>query len=236
MFCPNCGRNCGNANFCSKCGQDLYPQMKPQTFANTEKNLRASGQVYCPRCLSTNVTVYEHNSGANKYLLIRGMFALAILIPALFRKALSSETGEKCFCKDCGNEWCADRTALYQKHEKILRRRLGSYSTIAIPAPEGTCLQLSQTGIRIYRSEKDSPVMSYDEITSVKYQESLGPLFGWLTLRDRANKNVPFPNVFAEAQQDELTIFYHYDYAKSFYQIFCALKEISEENKKAGLF
>lgn len=23
MFCPNCGNNCGDANFCSNCGQDL---------------------------------------------------------------------------------------------------------------------------------------------------------------------------------------------------------------------
>lgn len=23
MFCPNCGKNCGDANFCSECGQDL---------------------------------------------------------------------------------------------------------------------------------------------------------------------------------------------------------------------
>ena len=23
MFCPNCGNNCGDANFCSKCGCNL---------------------------------------------------------------------------------------------------------------------------------------------------------------------------------------------------------------------
>lgn len=236
MFCPKCGRDCGDANFCLKCGQTLYSQITPQTFVNTEKKLQASGQVYCPRCLSTNVTVCSRKIGINKYLLIRGMFALAMLIPALFRKAQSSETGGACLCKDCGNEWFTDRTVLHKEHEKILTRHLGAYSTIAIPAPEGSCLQFGRTGIRIYRTEEDAPVISYDEITSVKYQESIGPLYGWITLRDRANKNVPLPNVFADAKQDKLTIFCHYHYANSYYQIFCALKEIAEENKKAGLF
>ena len=26
MFCPNCGRDCGEAKFCSECGQNIYPK------------------------------------------------------------------------------------------------------------------------------------------------------------------------------------------------------------------
>lgn len=46
MFCPNCGKNCGDANFCSGCGQDMRrinfekTEEIPETeIADVEKNI-----------------------------------------------------------------------------------------------------------------------------------------------------------------------------------------------------
>jgi hypothetical protein len=236
MFCPKCGKDCGSAKVCVMCGQVLKSQTTPQSFSNIEQILQASGQVYCPRCLSTNVTACDNGIRPSEYLLIRGMFSMAVLVSALFRKIRPNDIGQNYSCNDCGNQWNADRTVLHKKHEEILTRYLGAYSTIAIPAPEGACLQLGQRGLRFYRSEADAKVIPYDEITAVGYQKGIGPLYGWLVVRDRANKQLLFPKTFVDAKKDKLTIFCHSHYENGYYQIFCALNEIAEENKKAGLF
>lgn len=47
MFCPNCGNNCGDANFCSECGQDLREVKlgEIQNFAVTESMRAKTSEV-----------------------------------------------------------------------------------------------------------------------------------------------------------------------------------------------
>ena len=32
MFCPNCGKDCGNGKFCSSCGTKLFQETEEQPF------------------------------------------------------------------------------------------------------------------------------------------------------------------------------------------------------------
>lgn len=41
MFCPNCGNNCGDAKFCSECGQDLRNLNLSNTETKVPESLKA---------------------------------------------------------------------------------------------------------------------------------------------------------------------------------------------------
>lgn len=41
MFCPNCGNNCGDANFCSRCGHDLKGTVVAVSATNEVRDERA---------------------------------------------------------------------------------------------------------------------------------------------------------------------------------------------------
>ena len=193
MFCPNCGNNCGNANFCPNCGQKLTVQEAPpvkqpakaaprsmynasvngreinmlkivskyggntsracthlrreygltkeeaqellapfisQTKANStpvtfksmmkeysqevaekvqeeaqlRKNLEASGQIYCPQCLSTSVSSHKKGFGIGKAVIGANLFGGIGL-------AAGNIGAQKvlCTCLKCGNQWQAGK-------------------------------------------------------------------------------------------------------------------------------
>lgn len=147
MFCPNCGNDCGDANFCSNCGcnlkgavvtvstsdnapdekaemarryekykkrdkmgaiaafrkdtgvsldeaiktiDELFSDVMPptRTWAWEKKRraeLNASGQAYCPKCLSTSVSANRRG-----YSLVWGFVGSNKVI---------------CTCLKCGHRW-----------------------------------------------------------------------------------------------------------------------------------
>ena len=50
MFCPNCGNNCGNANFCASCGTKL-----PQAAAPAVQSGEWKAGMPCPNCGGTQL-------------------------------------------------------------------------------------------------------------------------------------------------------------------------------------
>ena len=50
MFCPNCGNNCGNANFCASCGTKL-----PQAAAPAVQSGEWKAGMPCPNCGGTKL-------------------------------------------------------------------------------------------------------------------------------------------------------------------------------------
>lgn len=174
MFCPNCGNDCGEANFCSNCGHDLGRNSQPSSIAKSgpdmeyyfskygkdrigaiqelrietgwspmvakaeidkyfdqkqsvscasapdsalrevkkalnlkksafkekKADLDASGQVYCPKCLSTSVTANQKGFG-----FARGALGASI---GLDVGLIAGGIGSKkviCTCLKCGYQW-----------------------------------------------------------------------------------------------------------------------------------
>lgn len=193
--------------------------------------------MFCPKCLSTDVTEYQYDNSRNAYWYYKS--SIAKLVHVLFsfmQRANEQEFGTECVCNACGNRWHTKRDTLYTRYDEILTKYLGAYSTIHIKSTKDSSLRLCEDEIMVFHLHECICRIPYDEITAVVYQKSLGPLYGWMSLRDRANNNKPFPVTFTDAQKDKLTILYDFDSANSFYQIHLALKEIVEENQKAGLF
>lgn len=165
MFCPNCGNECGNANFCPNCGTNLkgavitastvedkldertemirrYEKYMPNRLAaikalrtdtgmglaeakqvidelfdgesatyqpvmskaQKKAELKKSGQVYCPKCLSTSVSANQKGFG-----LVRG--ALGAMV-GLDVGMIAGSVGSKkiiCTCLKCGYQWKAGK-------------------------------------------------------------------------------------------------------------------------------
>lgn len=176
MFCPNCGNNCGDANFCPNCGCNLkgtvitvstadnvpdertemiqryekympnklaaikalredtgmglkeakeiidelfgenqkssypsasdldqlswYPGKKKADRRSKIEELEASGQVYCPKCLSTSVSANKKGFG-----FVRGALGAYI---GLDVGLITGGIGSKkviCTCLKCGYQW-----------------------------------------------------------------------------------------------------------------------------------
>lgn len=165
MFCPNCGNNCGNANFCPNCGTNLkgvvisvsaanntpdertemirrYGQYMPNRIAaikafrtdtgmglkeakqaiddlfgvdpaannsfmmraQKKAELNKSGQIYCPKCLSTSISADKKDFGIGKAVvgasIIGGIGLTAGNIGS--RKII-------CTCLNCGYQWKAGK-------------------------------------------------------------------------------------------------------------------------------
>lgn len=178
MFCPNCGNNCGEANFCPKCGQnlrettfsvpitpDVVPEChdmdfyfekygsdrnaavaalrietgmgavdairtinqafdarqggcanssyhepervhlsKREEFRAKKAELDATGQVYCPKCLSTSIAANKKGFGIGKAVVGAAAFKLIGLT--------AGNIGAKkviCTCLKCGYQWKAGK-------------------------------------------------------------------------------------------------------------------------------
>lgn len=165
MFCPKCGNNCGDANFCSNCGYNLkgsvvtvsaasnvpderaemihrYEKYMPNKLAaikalredtgmslkdaketiddlfgsenvaskqvrsrgQKKAELKESGQVYCPKCLSTSVSANQKGFG-----FARGAIGAAV---GLDVGLIAGGIGSKkviCTCLKCGYQWKAGK-------------------------------------------------------------------------------------------------------------------------------
>ena len=179
MFCPNCGHNCGDANFCSNCGRSLkdvsvevltdsqptdkradmilrygqympnrleairvlrqdtgmglleakqtidelfgeesestsprtvdvapmwYPGKKKEERKAKIAELEKSGQVYCPKCLSTSISANQKGFG-----FARGAIGAAV---GLDVGLIAGGIGSKkviCTCLKCGYQWKAGK-------------------------------------------------------------------------------------------------------------------------------
>ena len=159
MFCPNCGNNCGDANFCPKCGFDIrisvqhshdpkphtveenctvkkisaaqemiyaandarqyervpgyipahklidvnasdIPVSKKEVFRMRKKELESSGQVFCPKCLSTSISANQKG-----FSFIRGAIGASI---GLDVGLITGGIGSKkviCTCLKGGYQW-----------------------------------------------------------------------------------------------------------------------------------
>ena len=99
MFCPNCGMNCKNANFCARCGQNLTGITLNGTLRDTTKRpltkrqmkdaAEATGLAYCPKCFSTSVD--SHRRG---YSMLWGLYGMNQVM---------------CTCLKCGHKWKAGK-------------------------------------------------------------------------------------------------------------------------------
>lgn len=235
MFCPNCGRDCADARFCSECGQELRGTYNPQSSADRQRESQESRQTYCPQCKSTSVTIVQ--TGGQRYPRYHRS-ALALLLDFLdirMERELVQKNGEECVCMQCGYKWRAKQVARQKKYREILSKHLGTYSMITIDAPGGACLQLGENELTLWFSQNHVCVIPYDEIADVAYQGNLGPLYGWLSVRDAAHRSKRFPRTFSEAKKDKSTIFCSFGYEGVYQEIYKTLKIIAEENKKAGL-
>lgn len=66
MFCPNCGRECLELNYCPQCGQKLTdgavsvlntkPEPGTEAFETKRAELTRRQIPHCPKCLSTHIT------------------------------------------------------------------------------------------------------------------------------------------------------------------------------------
>ncbi len=236
MFCPNCGKDCGDANFCPGCGKDLREKTAEQTFEEKREALRSASRAYCPKCLSTSISISGQSQRYGYHSPARS--AGAVIIEALGRVMQSvhdSEYGDKCVCMNCGNEWYTKRVALQERHRDHVSKILGEYTAFDFTGIDGSFLQVSEDRVMISLSEKDGCIIPYDELAIVDHRESTDPFYGRLSIRDRAHKHRPFPKTLEAAKKDRFTILYESRFLDSYRQAYSVLKAIIEENKKAGL-
>lgn len=238
MFCHNCNTEFEESEFCPNCGRNFWFDGDSQSFSQTEALLQKSGQAYCPRCLSTSITVREQRFFENGFLFFTSKIAsLIYLLNLKKRKAQAIKNGPECVCMKCGFSWFTNIRRLYDQYNIYLKRHFGNhYSPLTIGGAADACLQIYTDCVRICRSGEVSAEIYYDELAAVAFQKTVGPFYGWMTFRDKANRKRRFPRTFSEAGEDRLTIYYELGHDKTFYQVFLAMKEIVRENKRSGLF
>ena len=236
MNCPKCGTDSQNAKFCPECGQNLRQRTAEQTFEEKRKALQASGQMYCPNCLSTSFVVYKRDNGYNGLYFYNTSGKLIALLGMLLHKGQREEYGDKCVCQNCGYSWYSKRGLLLEKHRERISKLLGNYEKIICTGIDGAYLHLCEDQIMICLSEKKGCIIPYEELALVDHRESAGPFYGRLSIRDRAHMKQAIPKTFKAAKKDRFTILYAPDYLEGYQTVYSVLKAIAEDNKKAGLF
>ena len=158
MFCPNCGRDCGEDRFCSQCGLELQANATEQTFEDRKKQLQAEGQIYCPECLSTS---YTANKETRRTIYYRSVIANLLQLTNTFMSIhLERRYGIQCACLQCGNSWFPKIEALHERYKKHVLELLRGYSAMNFTGVYGACLQLSEEQVIIYHSEKEKCVLT----------------------------------------------------------------------------
>ena len=228
MFCPNCGKDCGEFKFCPECGQELQEDVATQTVVDRKKWLQAQGQLYCPKCLSTSVKVMEYK---NQYIYHSPFAALFWLIREMINKRLEKRDGLECICLKCDYRWHTKRQAMREKHALKTEKMWKKY-----PISLESYIELDEEGVTLENYGRMTWWIPYDEIAATEYRKGLGPLKGRLSVRHKGNKRKRFPRTFEEAKGDDFTVFFTEYWEKEMYQIYLALKAIADENKKAGMF
>lgn len=233
MFCSNCGKDCGEAKFCSECGQDLRTNAAEQSFEDRKKQLQAEGQIYCPKCLSTNYTTNKEKR--------RSIYYLSPLVSILefvnFCMSLRTKRmcGIECVCLQCGNSWFPKVEALNEKYKKLMIKPLEGYPAIKYPTADDAYMQLEENRMIIFYPKKRDYIIPFTKIVAVNYEESMGAQVGIITIRDRSNKYRSFPKTLSQAKRDSLTLVFKSCYSDAYSELYVALLEVVEENRKAGL-
>ena len=227
MFCPNCGRDCGEAIYCSNCGHRLQYETDQTSFAERKKTLQSSGQVYCPKCLSTGITVLERR---NRYIYspFGGLFWL---IRERMNAQREKRDGMECVCMKCDYRWYTKLQAMREQYAKDMSQLQKMY-----PVSLESYIVLDEVGITLGHYGKVENLIPYEEIAAIEYRKGVGPLKGRLSVRDRGNRKRRFPRTLEEAKRDNLTVFYNEYWTNEVYQIYYSIRKIIEKNKKAGMF
>lgn len=104
MKCAKCGTDCENRLYCPRCGWSPKPGM--ENCLARERNLRASGQLYCPRCLSTRISKRRSDDTHVSY---SARSWTALLLEFLrFHLFLQRKGKIRYTCQDCENTWYAE--------------------------------------------------------------------------------------------------------------------------------
>jgi Zn ribbon nucleic-acid-binding protein len=190
----------------------------------------------CPQCQSDQVLAERYN--VRRYHTWHYSIAALVLehLIHLKQKRAYREDGALCECMNCGFQWRSKREQRQKRYAQILTQQFGTiYWGVVFHTPDGRILELGQNSIVLIFPNGRNYTIPYSELAAVSYQKNLGPLHGWLTIRDRAHKKRPIPINFKYAKIDSYTLFYNFEDEKVCYETYLALQKIVEENKKAGL-
>lgn len=233
MFCPSCGQDCGEYRFCSQCGRELQANATEQTFEDRKKQLQEEGAIYCPECLSTS---YTANKETRRTIYYRSVIANLLQLTNTFMSIhLERRYGIQCTCLQCGNSWFPKVEALNEKYKKLMIKPLEGYSAIKYPTADDAYMQLEENRMIIFYPKKRDYIIPFTKIVAVNYEESKGEQVGIITIRDRSNKYRSFPKTLSQAKRDRLTLVFKSCYSDAYNELYVALLEVVEENRKAGL-
>ena len=193
--------------------------------------------MFCPKCASANITVTAEKHLYNEYRVYRGLPAkIMTFLQRFVQSAIRDVYGPECLCLECGYTWLAKKEMLERRYKEHLSKHLGGREQLVLSDCDGRCVSIDTQGLTVYKNGKQLFEILHEQITDVRYQENLGPLYGWLSVRTAGSKKQKFPLTYAEAKKDKTTVFYNFSDAQSYYALYSALKAIAEENKRAGLF
>ena len=234
MYCPNCGKDCGEFKFCPECGQELEEKTKEQSFEDKKKRLQAEGQVYCPDCLSTNYRVdkEERRRVCSHSILV----SLLELIHSCMNTYYERRYGVFCTCLQCGRSWFPKVEKVHECYREQQAAFLcGKSAKRLTGTDEGYYIELNWNQVVICRAGKKKAVILYNNLVNAEYTESQDSACGRLSIRDRKRKLKPLPKTLKAAKRDRLTILYTPDCTEEYREAYAILKRIAEENKKAKI-
>lgn len=218
-----------------ECLKPLEEGSEEQKLAERRRVLRASGQVYCPHCLSTSFTV-DNQQPSMRYIPFRSpLAALFRLMRELLFLTNHAINGDMCVCLRCGGTWFSKRWELGERHVELVSRYLGVYPQLELAGADGASLLLTRSQVSLQFPEKKGCVIPLRELAHADLRKSNGLPYGQLTLRIKANKMRPLPRSVDDARKENYSIVYTEDLQESFTQVYAVLMAIIEENKKAGL-
>ena len=192
-------------------------------------------QILCPQCGSVDITAVADERCIGEYRLYRSIAAkLLIFVEKIMHAAFREVDGQECVCLHCGYKWYPKKLMLAQQYKKHLANLHKSGPQLVVPTVDGFDLCFDSYGVVIYRKNKYKLGIPYNQITAVRYQKSVGPLYGWLSIRYGENQNRPFPASYEEAQKDKSTFVFDFSYSNTYLEIYTALDGILQENKRLG--
>ena len=237
MVCPKCGADCSDANFCPRCGYALRTATVQPSVEDRRKALEAAGEIFCPRCLSTSVSIRSEPDLRSHLPFIHGALGkLGALMALNHRRTLHDEDGDMLSCIKCGYEWRKKAKAREELYNRILAPVLKKYTSMKFPGLKGTFLRLDKETLVISLSEMKGSVIPLKELAAVEHCKSSGYLCGMLSVRDRSHLRKPFPQKFSAGARDRFSIIYDPHYKQAYCELTVALQAIIDANKKQGLF
>lgn len=190
----------------------------------------------CPQCQSGDILTERHDGRGYRG---RRYSTIALILDHLdhmIQERTYREDGALCECMHCGFRWRPKLAQRQKRYAQILTQELGTvYWGVKFHSPDGCVLQLEADAVALYLPKGKRHIITYGELAAVSYQKSLGPLQGWLSIRDRAHAKRKLPWNYKQAKKDRYTVFCDFADEAACYEVYLALQKIVEENKKAGL-